>query len=77
MENPISHDQNHEGRIGRLEGIVEQINLRLESIERRMDRRFDAMERRQESQFRWMVGLQVTSILAVCTLILTVLSRLP
>ena len=40
----------HEGRIARLEGIVEQINIRLGSVESKLD-----------SLLRWVIVLQVAT----------------
>ena len=67
----------HDRRIGRLEGIAEQLDRRLASIERRVEgieRAVADLARRMDSQFRWMVGLQITTLIALGTLILT---RLP
>ena len=77
MTKPITPQQDHDRRIGRLEGIVEQLDRRLDSIERRIDgveRAVADLARRMDSQFRWMVGLQITTLIALGTLILT---RLP
>lgn len=81
MTEPITPQQDHDRRIGRLEGIAEQLDRRLDSIEKRIDsleRRVDGVERaiadlarRMDSQFRWMVGIQITTLIALCTLILT------
>ena len=59
MAEPITQAQDHDRRIGRLEGIAEQL-----------DRRLDSLERGQ----RWIIGIQITTLLALGTLIL---SRLP
>ena len=59
MAEPITQAQDHDRRIGRLEGIAEQL-----------DRCLDSLERGQ----RWIIGIQITTLLALGTLIL---SRLP
>ena len=66
MTQPVTQAQDHDRRIGRLEGIAEQLDRRLDSI----DRRLDGIEQRQAAQFRWLVGilfgvvgLQVTILL--------------
>ena len=41
---------NHEGRIARLEGIIEQINVRLGRVATKID-----------SLLRWIIALQVTT----------------
>ncbi|MDE2999115.1 MAG: hypothetical protein OXU79_08565 [Gemmatimonadota bacterium] len=46
-------------RLSRLEGIVEQLNQRLTNLKARVD-----------SGFRWMIGIQVTTLLTLGTLIL-------
>ncbi len=72
---PITQAQDHDRRIGRLEGIAEQLDRRLDGIERRIDtveRAIAELSRRTDSQFRWLVGilfgvvgLQVTILLKV------------
>ena len=77
MTEPITPQREHDRRIGRLAGIAEQLDRRLESIERRVEgieRAIADLARRMDSQFRWMVGLQITTLIALGALILT---RLP
>ncbi len=88
MPYPITQAQEHDRRIGRLEGIVEQLDRRLDGIEKRIDsveraigelrqdmqREFVAANRRIDTLTRWVVGIQLTTLLALETLILT---RLP
>ena len=77
MNEPLTQAQDHDRRIGRLEGIAEQsveqdrqTNTRLDSIERSIS------EVRKEiaALTRWLVGMQIATLLALGTLIL---SRLP
>lgn len=49
-------------RIARLEGVVEQLNVRMASLEARMA----SLETGQ----RWIVGIQFTTLIALGTLIL-------
>ena len=80
----------HEGRIARLEGIVEQIDVRLGRIETKIDAiraEFDgkidatrealddkidatreALETKIDRLYRWVVPLQITTILAIAGL---------
>ena len=60
----------HEGRLSRLEGINEQINHRLDQMQQQMNQ----MQQQMNQQFRWLVGIQLTTLLALGTLIL---SKLP
>ena len=66
----------HEGRIARLEGIVEQIDVRLGRIETKIDAtraeldgKIDAnresLETKIDRLYRWVVPLQITTILAI------------
>lgn len=91
-ELPPTQAQDHDRRIGRLEGMAEQFveqgrqtNTRLDRIEqaiaaqgRELRQEIDAQGRelRQkiDKQFCWLLGIQITSLIALGTLIL---SRLP
>ena len=73
QERPNSLD--HKGRIARLEGVVEQINVRLGRMETKIDAvdaNIDAnrlsMEAKVDRLYRWMVPLQITTILAIAGL---------
>ncbi len=84
MNEPITQAQDHDRRIGRLEGIAEQqteqnrqTNARLDRIEQAIaeqGRRIDATNARLDALTRWLVGMQIATLLALGTLIL---SRLP
>ena len=63
MTEPVTQAQDHDRLIGRLEGIAEQIGEQ----GRQTDARFDSLT-------RWLVGMQVASLIALGMLIL---SRLP
>ena len=47
----------HEGRIARLAGIVEQIGVRLSRIETKID----ALDAKIDSNLRWIIALQVAT----------------
>lgn len=81
---PLTQAQDHDRRIGRLEGIAEQLDRRLDSIERavveqgrQINARIDALEQRQSAQFRWLVGIQITTLIAIGGLLLSILNKLP
>ena len=62
------HLLDHEGRIARLEGIVEQIDVRLGRIETKVDANREALEGKIDRLYRWVIPLQITTILAIAGL---------
>ena len=64
-------------RVAKLEGIIEQVGNRLDGVDRRfdgVDRRFDGVDRRLDGIHRrldWIVGIQVTTFIALGSLILS------
>ena len=68
-EQPITQAQDHDRRIGRLEGIAEQLDRRLDSLERAItDVRVT---------LRWVIGIQLTTLIALGSLLFSILSKLP
>lgn len=66
-------------RIGRLEGIIEQINDRLGSLEARMSRlesnleaRMSRLESSHRRDFRWLVGTMIGMWVTTMGLLLTI-----
>ena len=55
----------HESRLSKLEGIIEQISLRLGELSNRLD-----------SGLRWMMGLQITTLVALIGILVTILVKL-
>lgn len=51
----------HEGRIARLEGIIEQIDVRLGRVETKIDTNRQALETKIDSLLRWIITLQVAT----------------
>ena len=72
MPDPIAQAQDHDRRIGRLEGMAELLDRRLDGIEKRIDSVECAMDACRD--FGWLIGSQLTTLLGVGTLSL---SRLP
>ena len=79
MHEPITPQQDHDRRIGRLEGIAEQLDRCLDAIERaiaelaRQHRQdMDELRRRMDSQFRWLVGI----LFGVVGLLVSILLKL-
>ena len=69
------HPLDHEGRIARLEGIVEQIDVRLGRIETKLDANDakidatrEALDGKIDRLYRWVIPLQITTILAIAGL---------
>lgn len=62
QERPYPLD--HEGRIARLAGVVEQIGVRLE----RLETKIDAVEAKIDGLYRWVVPLQIITVLAIAGL---------
>ena len=69
------HLLDHEGRIARLEGIVEQIDVRLGRIETKIDATNDKIDANREvldskidRLYRWVIPLQITTIIAIAGL---------
>lgn len=72
MSEPITPQQDHDRRIGRMEGIAKQLDRRLEGIAKQLDLRLDGIERavveqghqlRQDirelcASVRWLIGIQ-------------------
>ena len=52
----------------RMERRFEAVDRRLEAIDRRfeaIDRRFEGIERNMSGQFRWIIGIQMTTLIAM------------
>ena len=80
-EQPLTQGQDHDRRIGWPEGIAEQLteqnhqtNACLDRIEQAIAEQGHQISGRIGSLTRWLVGMQVASLIALGTLILT---RLP
>jgi hypothetical protein len=66
---PLTQAQDHDRRSGRLEGIAEQLNYRLDAIERAVaDVRVT---------LRWVIGIQITTLIAIGSLLFSILNKLP
>lgn len=76
-EQPLTQAQDHDRRIGRLEGIAEQLDHRLDSMERTMAAGFAEVRSEMRKQFRWLVGIQLTTLIAIGSLLFGLLGKLP
>jgi len=71
-----------EERIAHLEGQVGEVSQALVDLRaaiRHLEQRFDALEDKMSRQFMWIVGIQMTTLLAIITMlgaiVVTLLSR--
>lgn len=67
-------------RVGRLEGFAEQVDRRLATIEQSIaELRTEIRDLRNElsKSQRWIIGIQITTLIALGSLILGLFSRLP
>lgn len=73
MTEPITQAQDHDRRLGRLEGIAEQ------TVQAIIDLRqaIRELRGRMDGQFRWLIGIQITTLIAIGGLLLSILSKLP
>ena len=69
MNEPVTQAQDHDRRLGRLEGIAEQTAQAI------VDLRQDMRELRPS--IRWIIGMQVASLLALGSLLVSILLKLP
>ena len=83
MTEPVTQIQDHERRLGRLEGIAEllteqgrQFNARMDSMERAIAELRRETNARFDSLTRWLVGMQVASLLAMGGLLVSILLKL-
>jgi predicted nucleic acid-binding Zn-ribbon protein len=65
-------DQRVDARFEQVDRRFEQVDRRFEQLERRFDTRFDVYDRRIEGldekvsrQFTWVVGIQITTLIAI------------
>ena len=61
MSEPITPQQDHDRRIGRMEGIAEQLDRRLEGIERAVVEQGHQLRqdiRELRASVRWLIGIQ-------------------
>ena len=57
----------------RSNAVTKQLAYRLDAIERAVAE----LRTRMDSQFRWLVGIQITSLIALGSLSFSILSKLP
>ena len=57
----------------RSNAVTEQLTYRLDAIKRAVAE----LRTRMDSQFRWLVGIQITNLIALGSLSFSILSKLP
>ena len=83
MTDPVTQAQDHDRRIGRLEGIAEQLteqgrqfSARMDGLERAIADLRRETNARIDSLIRWLVGIQVASLLVMGGLLVSILLKL-
>ena len=77
MSEPITQAQDHDRRIGRLEGIAEQLDRRLDDIQRTMSARMDGIDRalaELRATNRWIIGILFGVVGLQLTILLKILN---
>ena len=54
-------------RISAVEGAIRHLEQRMDARFEAVDRRFDALDGKMSRQFMWLVGLHVTTLVAIVT----------
>ena len=70
-------EQRWDRRFEAIDRRFEAIDRRFDTMDRRfdtMDRRFEAMEQRQSTHFRWVIGVQLTTTVAIIAAVVTVVT---
>jgi phage shock protein A len=57
--------QEHSLRLVGLKESLERLEHRFDRLDQRMDSRFERVEDKMSRQFVWMVGIQITSLIAI------------
>ena len=69
VEERVAHLEGHVNelsqRLSSIEGAVRHLEQRMDARFEAADRRFDALDGRMSRQFMWLVGIQITTLVAV------------
>ena len=69
VEERVAHLEGHVNelsqRLSSIEGAVRHLEQRMDARFEAVDRRFDALDGRMSRQFMWLVGIQITTLVAV------------
>jgi uncharacterized coiled-coil protein SlyX len=84
LEERVAHVEGHVSelslRLTSVEGAIRQLEQRMDLRFETMDRRIDALDAKMSHHFAWLVGIMVTTLLAVMGTVLstsaTILSAL-
>jgi uncharacterized coiled-coil protein SlyX len=64
-----------EGRVSELSNTLVALRGDFARVEQRMDARFDAVDERMSRQFHWLVGILITTLVAMLGTMLSMLTR--
>ena len=69
VEERVAHLEGHVNelsqRLSSVEGAVRHLEQRMDARFEAVDRRFDTLDGRMSRQFMWLVGIQITTLVAV------------
>ena len=63
-----------EGKVEDIRDLLTELNRRVDRIEQRIDRvehRIDGLDEKMSRQFLWLVGIQITTLIAVVGAVLS------
>lgn len=58
-------------RCDRIEARIDRLETRMDRFEERIDQRFLSFDRKLDQRFGWLVGLQVTTLIATVAAVLS------
>jgi hypothetical protein len=58
-------------RFGQIDRRFENVDVRLAALDQKLDRTFDRLDIRMTRQFHWVVGMFVTTIVAIAVAVIT------
>ena len=59
----------------RASAMESRLDGRIDSLERRMDARFEQLEHKLDQRFAWLIGLQITTILAFVGSVIAIIQK--
>src|SRR5262245_33630071 len=59
----------------RVSGMESRLDGRIDSLEHRMDTRFEQLDHKLDQRFGWLIGLQITTILAFVGSVIAIVQK--